>query len=64
LVTGCNDFVELELVHTDVVMSIYLLRLISTIIRVIDLNLELLRLLEVEFNHDFLDELGVQIVMD
>lgn len=55
---------EGELVYTNVVVGIYLLRLISIIVRVIDLNLELLLLLEVVINHYFLDELRVKIVMD
>ena len=38
--------------------------MIRTIIRVVHLYLELLLLLKMEVNHDLLDELWVQIIMD
>ena len=64
LIAGCDDLVERELKNADVVMGSQLLSLIRTIIRVVHLYLELLLLLKMEVNHDLLDELRVQIIMD
>lgn len=55
---------EGKLVHSDVVVTVNLFGLVRTIIGIIHLNFELLFLLEMEVNQDFLDELWIQIVMD
>ena len=55
---------QFELVFANKVMRTQVLRLLSVVIRVIDFNLEFLRLLEVEINHHLLHKLWIQIVMD
>ena len=64
LVASCDNLVEGKLVHSDVVVTVNLFGLVRTIIGIIHLNFELLFLLEMEVNQDFLDELWIQIVMD
>ena len=64
LIASCDNLVEGKLVHSDVVVTVNLFGLVRTIIGIIHLNFELLFLLEMEVNQDFLDELWIQIVMD
>ena len=55
---------ELEFIDTDVVVSRQVLRLLRIIVRIVDLNLQAIGLLEVEVDKHLLDELRVEIVMD
>lgn len=55
---------ELEFIDTDVVMSRQVLRLLRIIVRIVDLDLQAIGLLEVEVDKHLLDKLRVEIVMD
>ena len=55
---------QLELQGANEIMRAKILRLLWVIIAVIHLDFEDLWLLKMEVNHDFLDKLWVEIVVD
>ena len=55
---------ELEFVDSDVVVSRQVLCHLRVIVRIVNLDLQPIGLLEVEIYKHFLDELRVEIVMD
>ena len=55
---------QFELVCANKVMRTQVLCLLSVVVRVVDFNLEFLRLLKVEINHHLLYKLRIQVVMD
>ncbi len=55
---------QLELQAANEVMRAKILRLLWVIITVIHLNFEDLWLLKMEVDHDFLDKLWVEVVVD
>ena len=55
---------QFEFVCSNEVMLTKVLRLLSVVIRVVDFNLEFLRLLKMEIDQHLLNKLRIQVVMD
>ena len=55
---------QFELVCSNEVMRTQVLCLLSVVVRVVDFNLEFLRLLKVEIDQHLLNKLRIQVVMD
>lgn len=64
LVSSCDNLMQLELQAANEVMRAKILRLLWVIITVIHLNFEDLWLLKMKVDHDFLDKLWVEVVVD
>ena len=63
LVPGGNNFMHWELKLANKVVCTQILNLLRIIIRIVDLCLELLGLLEVEIERDFGDPFRIKVVM-
>ncbi len=64
LVSSCDNLMQLELQAANEIMRAKILRLLWVVVAVIHLDLEDLWLLKMEIDHDFLDKLWVEIVVD